>query len=79
MMRLHRLKLSRDNLTTALGVALTLLTLFLIMNLQFELSLSNDYLPLPEYDANAIKGMQHHFLQDEKSKFTSAPSKNRFG
>lgn len=75
MMRLHRLKLTRDNLTTAFAVTLVFLTLFLIMDLESGFNLSNDYLPLPEYDANTIKGMQ----QNKKSKLTSGSSKNSFG
>lgn len=78
-MRLNRLKLTWNNITTAFGVAFVLLTLILIMDLQFGFNLSNDYLPLPEYDANTIKGMQYQSFQNEKSKLTSGPSTNRFG
>lgn len=79
MMRFHRLKLTRDNLTTAFGLVLVFVTLFLIMDLESGFNLSNDYLPLPEYDANTIKGMHHQSSQNQKSKLTSGPSKNRFG
>lgn len=72
MIRLNRLKLTRDNLTTAFGVALVLLTLFLIMDFKSDFYLSNDYLPLPEYGANTIKGM----YENEKTKLTSVPATN---
>lgn len=79
MVRLHRLKLSWDKLTTIFGVALALLTLYLIIDLQSGFDLSNDYLPLPEYDTNTINGMQHQSSQNEKSGLTSGPSTNGFG
>lgn len=78
-MRLHRLKLTRDNFTIAFGVALVFLTLLLILDLQSGLSLSNDYVPLSTYDANTIKGIQHQSVQNEKSELTLDPSQNRFG
>lgn len=52
---MNRNRFSRDEIAIGFGVLLTLITLFLIVDLQSGFNLTNDYLPLPDNDKRAFE------------------------